>query len=320
MKKEIPVIFTFDNNFVVPAIVAIYSMLRYASRDYYYRIFIVHSDISEKSQKKLSMCISEFEDFTSLEFLYLSEENGNWDSLKSKCHYSKEIYNKLLIADIFPQYEMVICSDVDVVFLGDISGSYTCYRSQDDFYLSGVNSIFEPEILSQYTAFSEEEKQIIYKGVGAGYIVLNLGKIRQDGITEKMKTFYRQNMHRLIQPEQDVLNICCFPKIRYLPYKYLICIEDYSMQKHSYPLKKEPVYPLDSFMNALEHPVQLHYAGFFKPWNSFFSPKQSVWFRELIDAGFMGAYLMKLPFFLYRRSKNYSLRRFCKKIYKRLVK
>ena len=135
-----------------------------------------------------------------------------------------------------------------------------------------------------------------------------------------MISFYKKNLYRLIQPEQDVLNLCSAPYVNYLPYKYLICVGYYSDSKNKDLIKSDLTFPLSTFESALNNPVQLHYAGFFKPWNSFFSTKQSTWFSYLFEVGYIFEFLKKFPYFMYRRSKNYSLKRFCRKMYNRITK
>lgn len=50
--------------------------------------------------------------------------DDEFDVMKTKAHYSKEVLYKLLAPTIFPQYEQIIITDVDVVFCGDIAEIY----------------------------------------------------------------------------------------------------------------------------------------------------------------------------------------------------
>lgn len=310
---NIPVFFTFDNHFVVPAIVAIFSLLKYADKKYFYSLYIVHSGISLKNQKKLQLVVSEYPDNANLTFVnsYLCSED--WSHLNSKQHYSKEIFNKLIATELFPQYDKIICSDVDVVFRGDISGSYFMYDENDQFYIAGIEGLFEPSILSWYRLFNQEEKKKLYHGIGAGYMLLNLRKMRLDSITSKMIVYYKQNLSRLIQPEQDVFNLCCYPYIKYLPYKYMVCVYDYKYRNKRIDFRKEILNPQKELEDGLNNVIQLHYAGFLKPWNSFFLQKQNIWLEELIESGYVFEFIKKIPYYLYRRLRKYSIKRYIKK-------
>ena len=49
----IPIMHSFDNNYVIPASVAFLSMLENADKNYFYKLYVLHSDITEKNQKEL---------------------------------------------------------------------------------------------------------------------------------------------------------------------------------------------------------------------------------------------------------------------------
>lgn len=53
--------------------------------------------------------------------------DDEFDVMKTKAHYSKEVLYKLLAPTIFPQYEQIIITDVDVVFCGDIAEIYISF-------------------------------------------------------------------------------------------------------------------------------------------------------------------------------------------------
>lgn len=66
------------------------------------------------------------------------------------------------------KYNKVIISDVDVVYLGDISESYFSFDEDDDVYLSGVRGVEKIlNTLSIYSKeFSDEEINSLKMGVG----------------------------------------------------------------------------------------------------------------------------------------------------------
>lgn len=321
----IPVYFTFDKHYVLAAAVAIYSLLKHASRKYCYKLYVLHSDIPQRPQIKLSRLVGKFENAT-LEFINVSAYNSGWDQLKNKAHFSKEIFNKLIAADLFPQYDRIICSDVDVVFTGDISDSYFLYENEF-FYYAGVQPILKNQSISKYkNHFSQKEIEIIRQGISGGYLLIHLKNIRENRMQEKMVDFYQSNLHRLYLPEQDCIDLCCFPHIRYLPYKYVVCMFFYKLDmsrtefnsdipgfRENRPIAEQ------QFKESLEEAVQVHYVGSNKPWNSFFIPRWNLWMNTLIQSGYFTEYLKSLPFFLLYRLKKYNLKRFLGKVRKRFI-
>lgn len=55
--NKIPIVFTFDNNYVVPAAVAFYSLLARAKKGVFYEMFVLHHNISEENQNLLQNII-----------------------------------------------------------------------------------------------------------------------------------------------------------------------------------------------------------------------------------------------------------------------
>ena len=49
--QKIPVFFTFDANYLLAAKVAIHSMMKHASRQYWYELYVFHTTLSPKAQQ-----------------------------------------------------------------------------------------------------------------------------------------------------------------------------------------------------------------------------------------------------------------------------
>lgn len=52
MSEIIPVLHCFNDAYVIPAAVSFYSMLEHADASREYRLYVLHSDISEEHRKK----------------------------------------------------------------------------------------------------------------------------------------------------------------------------------------------------------------------------------------------------------------------------
>jgi len=134
------------------------------------------------------------------------------------------MYYKLLTPSLFPQYDKILLTDVDVVFRGDISRDFMTFDIDSQYYVAGVgyNDIPSPSLqkfLNRAQAYQlafgpENVKKFL---IGAGYLIFNLTKMRKDNIEEKFTRCLQENIKRLGQPEQDVINLCCAPYIKLLP-------------------------------------------------------------------------------------------------------
>lgn len=288
-KQIIPIMHCFDDNYVIPASVSFLSMLENANPRYFYKLYVLHTDISEKNQNTLNSIVSKFNN-ADLQFIDMNNKfDDEFDVVKTKAHYSKEILYKLLAPTIFPQYEQIIITDVDVVFCGDIAEIYD--EGQFDEYIAGItyHNVLENFMRNTYESqFSSEEiKKLL---IGSGLLCVNLKKMREDGMEAKCVAYLEQNLHRLKQPEQDVLNLVCYPKIKLLPERFMVCTYLYDMIENNEFFGNEITLGKQDkvwIKEALSKVIQLHYAGAQKPWNTPTCTKSDIWF----------SYLLKTPFF-----------------------
>lgn len=295
-RREIPVMHCFDNNYVIPAAVSFYSMLENADPSYFYKLFVLHSDITVQNQAKLRHLVERFEN-ASIEFIEMQHRfNDTWNSLRNTDHLSKEMLYKILAPEIFPQYDKIIITDVDVVFLGDIAPSFDVLQPESECYFAGVRQInpdksfLRPYYNSYKAAFSEEEYHQLK--ICGGYLVSNLKKQRNDQMEEVFISYLINNGDRFVQAEQDVFNFCCRDKqIAYLPLNYVVCSYMYDICSSMDITASDPFYTYVEMKNAMEKPVQLHYATKTKPWNSPESTMAAIWFEYLGKTNFQSDYL-----------------------------
>ena len=296
-KQEIPIMFCFDNNYVIPAAVAFYSMLENCNKNYFYRMYVLHTDISNDNQQKLKDNIKKFSSFSDLTFINMNNKFEElWRKIETKGHFSKEVMYKVLVASIFPKYDKIITSDVDVVFLNDISESYFSIDSGEDYYLAGIKIIGKLKwYMDQYLrVFTKEEVEKL-SGFCGGYIVFNLKKLREDNMEEKFIKCFENDGYRINQMEQDVLNLCCYPKTKRIPLKYLACSYMWDEYKTEKDMETDIYYKKEEIEDAMKNTVQLHYATSKKPWKDVDCTKSEVWFEYLMKTNFVVDYLKSLP-------------------------
>jgi lipopolysaccharide biosynthesis glycosyltransferase len=299
MKKEIiPVMFCFDTNYVIPASVAFYSLMEHADKKFYYKFYILHTDITIEQQKKLNQTIKPFKENVELVFIDMENKFEDiWKKVKSKVHFSKEVLYKLLVASLFPQYNKIIVSDVDVVFLGDISKSYFCINENDDYYLAGVKQVgYLKKFNNVYNkSFSKEEIKKL-NGFCGGFLVFNLKKLRVDNMEQQYISCLEKNSKRIVFAEQDILNLCSKNKIYYLPLNYVTCSYLWDFYKKESDYNKDGVFTKEEIKDAMKNPIQLHYASKEKPWKYPDYNKCDIWFKYVVQTPFLQDFLNQLPY------------------------
>ncbi len=295
-KAEIPIMFCFDKNYVIPAAVTFYSLLEHADSNYHYHFYVLHSDISKQQQEKLHETIKDFGEKVELEFVNMAHRFDElWKSIYRGDHFTKEVMYKLLVASIFPQYDKLIVTDVDVVFLGDVSRSYIDLDCNENVYIAGVRPI--GKINSYMEIYKEQwnDEEIQKLGhICGGYLVANLKKIREDNMEEKFINCFKENGYRLNQMEQDILNICCCPKFKYLPLSYVACSYLWDYFPDDASRKTDENYSYEQICDAMDNTIQLHYATSIKPWKNVNCTKSEEWFKYLAKTPFLVEFLNNL--------------------------
>lgn len=293
--KIIPIVLTFNENYVIPAGVAMYSLMEHADDCFIYEFNIIHAGLSVTSQKKLIKNLKYFKN-QKINFIYSETSFENiFKKLKSSQHFSVEMFYKLVLPSLFPQYDKVIVSDVDVIFEDDISPAYIKFAG--DYYIAAIKHYSKSLITHLnlvYKHFSAEYRKKI-NNFGAGFMIFNLQKMRQDCIEDKMLDFLQKNIEKLIYPEQEVINYVCSNHILYTNLKYMMCscwvksdINNIKSLKKYYPYKTSEV------IDAYHHPVQIHYASSIKPWNNTECFLMEKWFQYLVKTVFLKDYIISL--------------------------
>lgn len=256
-KNVVPIAFAFDNNLVLPACVCISSLLSNANEDTFYDIFILYSKSGNIDRTNLDN-IPQYYNNCKINYKLVDD---TFDSAFEIRGITTPAYYRLLIPELIPEYEKVIYSDVDIVFRMDLWDLYQI--NLDGYYLAATRDLG--------LNLSKDGVEYIktLNGVEAGdylqsgFIVLNSSHIMRDGLVEQFKSLAKQ---KLKFQDQDILNIACHNKVKYLSLEYNMT--DYSF----YYVMKECDRILDLFdKEAIEVALNkgtLHYNGH-KPWKKY---------------------------------------------------
>lgn len=293
--KIISIALPHDNNYTIPCAVTINSILCNCNKEFSYFFYILHQDITEENQSRLIEEIKKYPN-ADIRFITIPSEINSYQGCIGDSHYSVETFAKLFLASLLPDLDRVIVSDVDVVFLGDISESYFIFDNGDDvnkFYFAGVRPV--DRILTYYDNYKEnfsKNEIAALSTIGGGYLVANLKKIRSDNIEARFLERLKRDANRILQAEQDIINLVCAGKIKFLPLNNLVCTYLYDLyDKNS--LVDEEHYTAKELMNAMANPIQLHYATAIKPWNTPYCTKSEIWVEYLQKTGFIEEALQK---------------------------
>lgn len=253
----IPIAFAFDCNLIFPASVCLSSLLENANGETFYDIYILHSrdeDIERSELNRLPLF------YTNCRIQYRTVD-GFFDSAYEIRGITTPAYYRLLIPELIPEYDKVIYSDVDVIFRMDLSELYSMDLS--DNYLAATRDVglnLSKDGVDYIDSMAELE---VGNYLQSGFIMLNSKKIREDGLVAKFK---EQAKRKLKFQDQDILNIVCKGKVKFLSLEYNMT--DYSFY---YAMKeRELLYKWfdDMAINNAVANGNLHFNGH-KPWKKY---------------------------------------------------
>lgn len=257
MKRVIPISFAFDNNLLFPAGICLSSLMMNARQDTFYDIFILHSE-KEVIDKDFLNRISEYFSNCRLQYRQVGDV---FDSAFEIRGITTPAYYRLLIPELIPEYDKVIYSDVDVIFRMDLSDLYS--MDIDDYYLAATRDVglnLSKDGVEYISSIPELEADNYLQ---SGFIMLNCRKISDDCLVAKFKELAKR---KLKFQDQDILNIACRRKVRFLPMEYNMT--DYSFY---YAMKERQLlykWCDDSSIDYAINNGNLHFNGH-KPWKKY---------------------------------------------------
>lgn len=261
----VPIVLTFDNNMSLPAAVCISSLLKSASKETLYDIFVLYSGDQPEIIGIDKIC----EQYSNMRIQFRSIGDAFANAFEIR-GITKAAYYRLLAADFIIEYDKVIYADVDMIFRLDLSDLYNL-DLQDNYFGAVYAQCINTELSSHK----------YLKSIGlspgnyflSGFLVMNLSKIREDGLTSRFMNMAKKNFK---YQDQDIMNIVCAGKITSIPYVYSMTIAAFeAVVKNTEMLLSKYMY------NPFERdPLQysnIHYNGV-KPWKDW-CPNLDQWWE-----------------------------------------
>ncbi len=282
-KNNISVAFASDNNYVKYLSVAIVSLTDNMSKDYNYDIVILEDNIKDKNKRLLLKQIKDFKNI-SLRFIDINKyfDKNNKVNFYLSGNLSKATYNRLFIPDIFKNYNKVIYLDCDILINSDLVDLYKIDLGGN--LIGGVRDMpFGSWLPIDFWKDKEFDIYIqSYLGinsldeyVNAGLIVYNIKNCLDNNFTSSCLN----SLKILKQPErhdQDVINMACKDKIKYLDYRYNF----FAYYLDNVPDIKK--YIPEYILNDVKI---IHFAGY-HPWGNTYSDSVCKWIETSFKSPF----------------------------------
>jgi lipopolysaccharide biosynthesis glycosyltransferase len=269
--REIPVVITFDNNYIYPASVAVFSMLQNAKPNTFYKLYaFVPNDFSETNKSKLLSLHELFKNFN-LEFVDMGECYKN---AFVSGHIKNPAYYKFNIPDILPQFDKCLYCDVDTLILNDLGEMYDF-----DLHGKGLGGVADRpryEIKSSRAKyFPDTFVSRTDKYINSGILLYDLAVLREQNLVQKL-TEYLASHPSPIYHDQSAINEICYDQITDIPVKYnIMTFYNFGPSFKSSKTNTHGYSP-EEWEEAMENPTIIHYAGL-KPWNDPDVPFSEKW-------------------------------------------
>lgn len=236
---NIPVVFSTDDNYVLPLCVALKSLITNKSEKDDYIINIFYTDLLEENKNLLRLTIG---NTAELNFFcvndYLMGAN-----LYETGHYSVAMYYRFLASKILSHFDKILYLDCDIVIQKDISDLFNI--DLENFAFAGV----------PYLYFKGN------KDINSGVMLINTKVFNENNICEKCIKYINENQS-LRLPDQDALNYVCGNLnnggIKLIDVKY-----NFSVKYYSTPW----ILSNETLLKPEEISI-IHYAVLEKPWKS----------------------------------------------------
>ncbi len=238
---NIDITFCVNNGYVKQLATTLVSILE-NNKNHKFNFYVLSSDFSEESKNKLKKLRLRYKNCS---IRYVLVDKSSFQSLKLNIEYiSLETYYRYVIADLLPDIDKVLYLDADLVVNGNLEGLWSLDLEENylggvaDLYIEGINH--KPSI-----GFKDAD---LY--VNAGVLLMNLKKMRQDKMGQKLIEQTERLFNTIKFQDQDILNIVFKGKIKELDQAYNFMTKN--AKKH-----------YDKVRSALI----IHYTGKTKPWN-----------------------------------------------------
>ena len=217
----VPIVFAFDGRVLRPAAVAIRSLIEAALEDTTYEIHILHPGFS----KKINAAFADIAKGSRHEVILHEIDNSRFNGLPSgRGSWTEIVYYRFLIPEVLQKYDRAIYSDIDVYFKGDLSSLIDL--DMKGAPIGAVIGEANTPAMKCHNYFPENDSEYVFM---SGFLLMDLGKMRKEGLTERLLNTAKSYGKRLKMFDLDALNLTC-NHILSLPFEYCVLETVYEAQ------------------------------------------------------------------------------------------
>ena len=240
-RKVIRLFFTVDDNYIPFLSTTIASIVAHASKQYKYRLTIIHDGLSMESKKTIRKYQDNDQIFVSF-FNVSAKVHSLSVKLDVRDYYTITTYYRLFLPDLFPTINKGLYLDSDIVLNDDVAKLYNVDLGSN---LVGGIPDASVQLFDEFSNYVEKVIEMDHtKYFNAGVLLMNLKALREFGLERRFISLVKKVTFNVAQ-DQDVLNYLCKGRVTLIDSRW-------------------NVMPLG---DKVEDPYLIHYNLMFKPWN-----------------------------------------------------
>lgn len=241
-QKVLPIVFSVDENFILPLSVVIKSLKKNCKNNCV--IYVFFERLTEEGKEK----ILAFNDKKTEIRLFCVEEYIRDHKLYQQFTFTKAMYFRFFVPKFCSEHEKVLYLDCDILVKNDFS------------------LLFDLDMQGKCIAGVHDEGTKENSYINSGVLLFDVKKCNEFCFTEKCLKYVDEHAE-LYWPDQDAINAVCRGYIYYLDIGYNV----QSVMLCAKAAKKTPVKRLKTICNMAKinkkDVVFIHYIGGGKPWN-----------------------------------------------------
>lgn len=225
-----------DDNYAKYAGVVIASVLLSAKEDDEFSFYILDGGISEKAKVRIDR-LKQIRDFN---LVYVQIDPTMFDVYKdilTHGYISIATYYRLKLSELLPKVDRVIYLDCDVIVRKSLSELFD--TDMEDKYIAGI--------IDSRVKYKPKWKDTKY--INAGVLLMDLGKIRRDGIEDKFAQYAKDNIDNIKAGDQDIINFTLDGEIKIVDDRWNVQVSSF-LSRSSFT----------------KDPYIIHYIAKQKPW------------------------------------------------------
>ena len=270
MMNKIDICYITDDKYILPTYISIFSIYQNMNKTYQYNVYAICKGVSSENKELLNK-------LNKNNFNVIIIEIDDRDLSKYKIENITATPTSMIkfnLSNIFEKLNKIIYLDGDTIVNSDLI----------DLYDNDITNYYAAAVKDCNALVLNLNNTNKYHYFNSGVMLLNLKKMRENNMEEKLVDYRKNGYNRLM--DQDALNSCFNGNVLLIPFEYntlvntlSLCylnISRYSLKdiKEYWKIEKNNT-SIDSILKCAKI---IHYESTFKPWKFFDGYGNDIWY------------------------------------------